>query len=96
MIDPNSRYYSSGRAILHGDDGVDVPYLKRRLLPQADSLAVMGLVTVAPGQRLDVLSARYQGDPLQYWRIADANDAMNPFDLLATPGRQLRVPQPGQ
>jgi hypothetical protein len=96
MIDPTSRYYRSERATYPGPDGNDIPYLKRRLLPPSGSLAMMSAVTVTPGQRLDVLAARYQGDPLQFWRIADANDAMNPFDLVAFPGRQLRVPKPGQ
>jgi hypothetical protein len=96
MIDSRSRYYRSARTTWTGPDGVDVPYLTRRMLPLADSLATMSLVTVAPGQRLDVLAARLQGDPLQFWRIADANDAMNPFDLVAVPGRRLRVPKPGQ
>ena len=34
------------------------------------------------GQRLDHLAARYLGDPLAYWRIAELNDAMTP-DALA-------------
>ena len=76
-------------------DGNVIPYLKRRLLPQGDELAEMSVVTVTPGQRLDLLSARQQGDPLQFWRIADANNAMNPFDLTAIPGRRLRIPMPG-
>lgn len=94
MIDPNSRYYRSERATWVGPDGVEVPYLKRRILPKADGRAGPA-VTVAVGQRLDVLAARYQGDPLQFWRIADANDAMNPFDLVVS-GTPLRVPRPGQ
>jgi nucleoid-associated protein YgaU len=77
-------------------DGNVIPYLKRRLLPQGDDLATVTVVTVAPGQRLDLLSARLQGDPLQFWRIADANNAMNPLDLAAVPGRQLRIPMPGR
>ena len=39
------------------------------------------------------LSYRALADPLQYWRVADANDALNPFDL-EVPGRVLRVPVP--
>ena len=94
MIDPNSRYYRSARAIHVADDGTSVPYLTRRMLPRGESLDIMTVATVAPGQRLDLIAARVQGDPLQFWRIADANNAMNPFDLTAKPGRQLRVPKP--
>ena len=76
-------------------DGDAIPYLKRRLLPRGNSLDVMTVVQVALGQRLDLLAARLQGDPTQFWRIADANNAMNPFDLMRPP-RPLRVPRPGQ
>lgn len=86
----------SQQAVYVASDGNVVPYLKRRLLPQGGDLAVMATVTVALGQRLDLIAARLQGDPLQFWRIADANDAMNPFDLTAVPGRALRIPRPGQ
>jgi hypothetical protein len=96
MIDSASRYYRNGRAIHLAPDGTQIPFLKRRLLPQGDSLDTMAIVTVTGGQRPDLLSAKLQGDPLQFWRIADANNAMNPFELTAVPGRQLRIPRPGQ
>jgi|HubBroStandDraft_4_1064222.scaffolds.fasta_scaffold2011429_1 hypothetical protein len=96
MIDPASRYYRNGRAIYLAKDGTPIPYLKRRLLPQSDSIDAMAVVTVTGGLRPDLLSARLQGDPLQFWRIADANDVMNPFELTALAGRQLRIPRPGQ
>jgi hypothetical protein len=96
MIDPASRYYRSGRTFYVASDGTRVPYLKRRLLPQGDSYEVMAVVTVTGGQRPDLLSAKLQGDPLQFWRIADANNAMNPLELTQVPGRQLRIPRPGQ
>lgn len=47
---------------------------------------------VAPGDRLDLLAARYYGDPLAYWRIVDANPALTPDELLE-PGRALRIPR---
>jgi hypothetical protein len=56
----------------------------------------MAVVTVTGGMRPDLLSARLQGDPLQFWRIADANGVMNPSELTDVPGRQLRIPRPGQ
>lgn len=95
MIDANSRYSGSGTAMLIAPDGTHIPYLKRRLLPQGDSIEILIVTTVGDGQRLDLLAAKLQGDPLQFWRIADANNAMNPFDL-ARPGRQLRIPKPGR
>jgi nucleoid-associated protein YgaU len=53
-------------------------------------------VTVTEGDRLDLIAFRTLGDPEIFWRICDANDAMNPFDLVADGeiGRKLRVPIP--
>jgi nucleoid-associated protein YgaU len=47
---------------------------------------------VVAGDRLDLLAARYFGDPLQFWRIADANPARSPDELLE-PGRVLIIPR---
>lgn len=47
---------------------------------------------VVAGDRLDLLAARYFGDALQYWRIADANPAPSPDELLE-PGRVLIIPR---
>jgi hypothetical protein len=46
---------------------------------------------VAAADRLDLLANRYFGDPLQYWRIADANPALVPEDVL-DPGAALSIP----
>ncbi len=51
-------------------------------------------ITVNDGDRLDLITAKTLGDPEQFWRVCDANNAMNPFDLTAEPGRTLRVPVP--
>ena len=34
------------------------------------------------------------GDPEQFWRICDANDAMHPLDMTSEPGRILRIAVP--
>jgi len=47
---------------------------------------------VVQGERLDQLAQRYYGDPLKYWLICDANDAVFPEELLV-PGRVLRIPR---
>jgi len=44
--------------------------------------------------RLDLIAARTVGAAEQFWRIADANAALNPFDLTAMPGEQVRIPAP--
>jgi hypothetical protein len=34
------------------------------------------------------------GDPTVFWRIADANDVMDPADLVDEPGEIVRIPVP--
>jgi hypothetical protein len=48
---------------------------------------------VAQGDRLDTITARYLGDPTQFWRICDANDTLRP-DELEEPGRTVRIALP--
>jgi nucleoid-associated protein YgaU len=47
--------------------------------------------TVAAADRLDLLAQHYLGDPFQFWRIADANPALTPEDVL-DPGAQISIP----
>ncbi len=48
--------------------------------------------TVRAAERLDQLADRYLGDPHLFWRVADANTADAPDDLL-DPGRVLDIPE---
>lgn len=98
LFPPTSRYYGIGTAILELDGGPEgayqILYLKRRFVPPAERFALLQEHTVEAGDRLDNLAARYLGDPLQFFRICDANRTMNPFDLAATVGRRLRITLP--
>jgi hypothetical protein len=57
-------------------------------------MPVLQEVTVTAADRLDLIAARTLGDPEQFWRVCDANNAMDPLDLTTTLGRVLRVPVP--
>ena len=94
MFEHTSRYYALEVATLTTPDGFSVRYVRRRFLPHGESLPLLGEVTVTEGERLDQIAARTLGDPEQYWRICDANDAMRPHDLIATVGGLLRIPVP--
>lgn len=94
MFGSTSRYYSLGTATHKTAEGREVTYVKRRFLPKGDDLLLLVEVTVAEGDRLDNITARTLGDPEQYWRVCDANNAMNPADLTAKAGETLRVPLP--
>ena len=95
MISSSSRYAQIDRAIYQAPDGRQLPYLRRRFLPRMDDTALLASVTIRAGDRLDLIAAKLQGDPLRAWRIADANTAMNPQDLTSRPGSLLRIPKPG-
>ena len=94
MIDRTSRYFSIPTAEHVMPDGTSVVYVKRRFLPQPSPEPRERGVAVGEGERLDTIAARLLGDPLQFWRIADANNAMNPFDLVE-PGAVLAIPGVG-
>ena len=93
--DPTSRYAACEVASFTRPDGQVVAYTRRRLAPQGGDMAALSTVAVAAGERVDSLSQRATGDPLAFWRLADANDAMDPAEMVAEAGRRLRVPQPG-
>lgn len=89
-----SRYHGIETITMKTADGKTVAYLRRRFLPNSDRFAMIQEHTVVEGDRLDNITAQYLGDPLQFWRLADANDAMQPETLTETVGRRLRITQP--
>lgn len=100
MFDPTSRYASLPTATVTVPDGEggtrEVRYVGRRFVPRPETLATLAEHQVTDGDRLDNVTARYLGDPTQFWRVCDANAGMNPDDLTAPTelGRTLRVPVP--
>ena len=46
------------------------------------------------GDRLDNVTAKYLGDPTQFWRVADANDTLRPEELTAEIGRTITIALP--
>ena len=95
MFEPTSRYYSLGTKTYTGADGRIIAYVSRRFVPRGESMTLLIEVIVSQGDRLDLIAARTIGDPEQFWRICDANNAMDPQDLVdAGPGNKVRVPAP--
>jgi nucleoid-associated protein YgaU len=100
VIDPTSRYAGVEVATTTVPDGVGgertVRYLRRRFPPQPATLPTLAEHTVVRGDRLDIITAQYLGDPTQYWRICDANLSIHPDELTAADrvGESLRVPVP--
>ena len=74
----DSRYYASKTLSYNAPNGQPITYLARRFVPQpgAQNFATIATHTVKQGDRLDLLAAKYLGDPLTYWLICDANGAI--------------------
>ena len=89
-----SRYFSSRTAQIELPDGRTITYLTRRFVPPPQAFSLLLEHSVSQGDRLDLIAFRYLGDPEQYWRIADANGAIRPDELIATLGRRLRITLP--
>ena len=94
MIDPDSRYADRPIDTLVTADGREIRYIRKRTLPRPDAMRVLTEVAVQDSDRLDLICARTYGNPGAWWRIADANEALDPTDLVATPGRRLKIPSP--
>jgi len=94
MFDHDSRYRPIPDAVWTAPDGTPFTYKRRRFLPQGGKLPMVGQTVPQEGERLDLFTARTLGNPEHFWRIADANDAMDPSTLTALPGRRLRIPEP--
>lgn len=94
MFDPSSRYYSLPTSTWVRSDGVEINYVRRRFLPQGERLPLLVEVTLTDGDRLDLIAGRTLGAPEHFWRVCDAENAMNPVELESVPGRRLRVPIP--
>ncbi|WP_431970461.1 LysM peptidoglycan-binding domain-containing protein [Nocardia sp. bgisy134] len=93
---PNTSRYVDTPVVAHdpGTGEPPVPYLSRRLVPLPERLATLGQYEVVEGDRLDLISARWYGDPELWWRIADANPSSHPDELTAKVGRRLRITAP--
>jgi len=92
----DSRYHGFSTLSYTGPDGQTVSYLARRIVPQpgAPNYATVSQHTVKQGDRLDLLAAKYLGDPLIFWLICDANGAIRPDQLVETPGAVLNITMP--
>lgn len=91
----NSRYAATATSTLTDDTGTHA-YLLRRFVPQPAALSVLRYHTVVSSEsaRLDNIAAVELGDPELFWRLCDANSALDPAELTADVGRRLRITLP--
>ena len=91
---PTSRYHMIDTAEHVTADGRTIVHLRRRFIPQPGRFMLLQEHTVTQGDRLDNLTAKYIGEPQQFWRLCDANAAMHPDELTEIIGRELRITLP--
>lgn len=90
---PTSRYYETETAKHETPDGRKIAYLRRRFVPPPGNFETIAEHAVKQGERLDQIAAEYLDDPEQFWRICDANGALDPAELTET-GRKIRITLP--
>jgi hypothetical protein len=94
VIGSLSRYSGTPVASLELPDGTRVAYLRRRFVPPSERFTLLLEHIVKQGERIDRVAAQYLGDPEQFWRVCDANDAIEPNALTDTLGRTIRITMP--
>lgn len=94
MFPRTSRYSSIEIATYVTADRREIVYLRRRFLPFSAGAVIIAEHKVEEGDRLDNVTARYIGDPEQFWQVCDVNDAMRPDELTEEIGRRLKIPMP--
>ena len=92
----DSRYHGSATLTYVTPDREKITYLARRFVPQpsAANFSTVAQHMVKQGDRLDLLAAKYLGDPLLFWLICDANGAVQPDALVETPGNVVNITTP--
>lgn len=88
------RYQASKQLTYTAPGGVTVTYMAPRILPAGSSVAGPAQAAVAASEvgRLDLVAYRTLGAAPQAWQLADANDAMDPFELVASSGQAMALP----
>jgi hypothetical protein len=98
MFEPSSRYNDIETAKMTVTDSRGEPrvvsYKRRRFVPSGATITALAEHTVAQGDRLDNLAARYVGDPEQFWRICDDNNVLRPEELTEEIGRTIKIGLP--
>lgn len=86
--DRKSRYAASDRVPWTRADGSQVELIA--MTPRPPRASVF-FTTATDSDRLDTLAARYYRDPAKLWKIADASDQIDPFDVIE-PGTPIDIP----
>lgn len=91
MFSRTSRYSAVPDSVYTAASGREIAYKRLRAIPSPEAFRVH---VVAREDRLDRIAFAYFRDPEQFWRLCDANAAMQPDTLTAEVRRKLQVPLP--
>ena len=86
--DRKSRYDKTPLVKLTDPGGAELELVELREIPRVESVFN---ATPQPGERVDLLAQRYYREPLLFWKILDASDHLDPFDVVA-PGLPVAIP----
>lgn len=90
MFFKGSRYERVPTKDYETDDGRVIRHKALRNIPDTPGLTKH---VVDDGERLDHIAFDAYRDPERFWRIADANLAVDPRELTRDPGRVLDIPE---
>jgi hypothetical protein len=94
VFETTSRYASVDDASIDvsEQDGTvrTIRFKRRRFLPRPESMTVVAQHVMTDADRLDLLAARFAGDPTAFWRLCDGNDVLRPEELESS-GRVIDV-----
>lgn len=88
MFHPSSRYAQLPTLAVPLPNGATALAIKLRRLPSTPGTPYV----VQQHDRLDLLAHDQLGDGTQFWRIADANSALEANHLVAQPASSLLMP----
>ncbi len=94
FFSPSSRYFGLEIRKIKGQSGREVNYVSRRIIAPPEDFQLLEEHKVVQNDRLDNITHRYFGDPEQFWRICDANAAMNPLELTENIGDSILITLP--
>ena len=91
---PNSRYAGTALLTYRTEDGREITYGARRLMPRPEQFRPLAIYRHNRDRRIDDVANGYYGDPEQYWRICDANLVFWPPDAVRKADARLIIPLP--
>jgi len=89
MFDATSRYFSVSDYVVPDAQGRPVNIKKIRFIPATPASLTR---QITGPDRTDLMAYAYYQAADQFWRIADANQVMDPAELVATVGQRILIP----